>query len=211
MELYQAMREAKTTRYFTTEPVSEDVLRRILDAARFAPSGGNRQGWRVILVTDVALRRAMRDIYLGPWRDYVKAAQAATSTTSAKPSLLTAASQFAEALHEVPVHAVLCVEVESLALTDQALDRVSIVGGASIYPLAQNVLLACRAEGLGAALTTILVSKEPELKELLGIPDGYAVAAMLAIGHPADKEMGRRMTRRPVEEFTYVNSWGTPV
>jgi nitroreductase len=117
------------------------------------------------------------------------------------------ANEYAEALAEVPVHLLVAVRLADLAVTDAELPRQSIVGGASIYPFVQNLLLCLRAEGLGAAMTTILMSAEPQVKELLGIPDGVAVAAHITVGHRAS-DRWPELSRKPVEEFAYAERWG---
>ena len=100
--------------------------------------------------------------------------------------MLRGADEYAHTFDQVPVHLVVGVELDALAITDAELDRPSIVGGASIYPFVQNILLGLRREGLGAAFTTLLVPAEAEVKELLGIPDGVAMAGHIAVGHRAD-------------------------
>jgi nitroreductase len=102
------------------------------------------------------------------------------------------------------------VRIADLAITDAELDRPSIVGGASVYPFVQNVLLALRAEGLGASLTTLLIPAEPEVKRLLSIPDEIAVAAYVAVGHRADP-WPQALTRRPVADFAFSERYGQPL
>jgi len=109
--------------------------------------------------------------------------------------------EFAERLHEVPVHLLVTVELSTLAVTDRDLGRQSIVGGGSVYPFVQNLLLGLRQEGLGAALTTLLIPAEPRVKELLGIPEEHALAALVAVGYPAGP-LPTRLRRKAVEEFT---------
>ena len=192
MDLYEAMRCAPTSRRFTDEPVSAEALRRALDNARFAPSGGNRQGWRVVVVRDAERRRAIRDLYLPHWRAYMEqtgGAQILRDPGDFDPARvrgLRGADEYAERLDEVPVHLVVGVRLDDLAVTDAELPRQSIVGGASVYPFVQNLLLALRSEGLGAAMTTMLVPAEAEVRELLGIPDDVALAAHVGVGHRAD-------------------------
>src|ERR1700720_374411 len=156
MELYEAMRGAATTRSFAPDPVPREVLRRVLDNARFAPSGGNRRGWRLIAVEDADTRRSLRDLYQPHWRDYMERTGAAAILADpgdlppARVRMLRRADEFAERLHEVPLHLVVCAQLGDLAIVDSGLDRPSIVGGASVYPFVQNILLGLRAEGLGA-------------------------------------------------------------
>jgi len=216
VDLYEAMRCAPTTRRFGTDPVPSETLRRVLENARFAPSGGNRQGWRVIAVEEARTRRALRDLYWPHWRAYLEytgAAQMLANPDDHDPARIRAlrrADAFADRLHEVPLHLIICVRIADLAITDAELDRPSIVGGASVYPFVQNVLLALRAEGLGASLTTLLIPAEPEVKRLLSIPDEIAVAAYVAVGHRADP-WPQALTRRPVADFAFSERYGQPL
>jgi nitroreductase len=213
MDLYEAMRRAPTTRSFAPDPVPREVLRRVLDNARFAPSGGNRQGWRLIAVEDADSRRALRDLYQPHWRDYMERTGAAAILANpgdlapARVRMLTRANEFAERLHEVPLHLVVCAQLGDLAIVDSGLDRPSIVGGASIYPFVQNILLGLRAEGLGAALTTLLTPAEPEVRRLLAIPDDVVLAAYVLVGRRADP-WPVRLARRPVEQFAFSERYG---
>ena len=210
MDIDEIMRTTWANRRYLPTPVPGEVTYRVLDNARFAPSGGNRQPWRVVVVTDAARRRQIRDLYLTVWRPYHAGLNAPTSDanhrTRVSRTSLTAVDAFAKAMHQVPVHLVVCVELAQLQLTDSALDRVNIVGGASIYPFIQNILLASRAEGLGAALTTLICRCEPDIRELLHIPASFAVAGLVTIGYPAEP-IPRRLTRNTVEEFTSVDDF----
>jgi nitroreductase len=113
-------------------------------------------------------------------------------------------------LDQVPVLIVVCARLADLLATDRHLDRLSIVGGGSVYPSVQNLMLAARAEGLGTALTTLLCAVEPEVKALLGIPDGVATAATIPLGYPA-RPFPRRLVRRPLDELVFGDAWGTPL
>ncbi len=213
------MRTTPATRAFTDDPVPDDVLYRMLDHARFAPSGGNRQGWRVIVVRDPEKRRALRDLYTVGWREYMAHVRdglvafapidhgrwTGPAVDLAAARKTPAPNAFGDHLDTVPVMLVLCAELGVLAVTDNGLDRQSIVGGGSIYPFAWNLLLAARNEGLGGVMTTVLCREEPAAKALLGIPDGFAIAALIAIGHPRDEV--RRLRRRPVSAFTWVDAF----
>ena len=213
MELYEAMRCAPTSRRFKADPVPRDVLVRALENARFAPSGGNRQGWRVVVVEDPGRRAALRDLYLPHWRAYTELTGAAQMLAdpegfdAKRVRMVQRADAYANGLAEVPVHIVVGVRLEDLAVTDAGLPRQSIVGGASVYPFVQNLLLALRAEGLGAAMTTLLVPAEAEVRPLLGIPEDVALAAHIGVGYRADPWPGR-LSRRPVQEFAFSERYG---
>jgi nitroreductase len=216
VDLLDAMRCAPTTRRFTEDPVAPEAIASALDAARFAPSGGNRQGWRVVVVRDPATRAALAELYQPQWRAYmdltggsaVLADPAAHQDLRAR--MIVRADEYAANLASVPVHMVVGVRLGDLAVTDAKLERPSIVGGASIYPFVQNLLLALRDQGLGAAMTTLLVPAETEVKRLLAIPDDIAIGAHIGVGHRAD-EWPKRLARRPVEEFAFAERFGEPL
>ncbi|GAC1596940.1 MAG: nitroreductase family protein [Acidimicrobiales bacterium] len=220
MELINALRTTGAVRDFQDDAVPDDVLHRILDNARFAPSGGNRQGWRLIVLRDPETRRRLRDLYLPGWYEYLAqvsaglVAWAPVTDREAEAAAVAGADAiraqaaagpggFAEHLDEVPVLMVLLADLRALAAIDRDLDRYTLVGGASIYPFAWNVLLAAREEGLGGVITTMVTRQESEVKELLGIPEEFAVAATIALGRPV--KLPTRLRRRTVAEFTTVD------
>jgi len=221
--LYEVMRHTPSCRYFESEPVDSAVLHRIFDNARFASSGGNRQGWRVVVVTDEAKRLAVADLHRKQWQPYLEHAregvvgyqgdasgQRMESGTEYATRRLNRTDDFASRLHSVPVLLVFYVELATLAITDAELDRPSVVGGGSIYPFLQNVLLAASSEGLGTALTTLLAAEQPAVDELLGVPDGMALAALVAVGWPVRDKLYRRLSRNPVEDFAFHDQWDRP-
>ena len=235
MDLIDTLRSTGAVREFTDQPVDDAAVARILDTARFAPSGANAQAWRVVVVKDPAVRTRLRDLYLPGWADYLtmsaaglrpwapvndpRAEAAALAVASEQAAALAVASEQAAAsavagglaahLDEAPVLLALFADLSALAAVDRDLDRYSFAGGASIYPFAWNVLLAARAEGLGGVITTMLIREEGAVKELLGAPDPLALAAVIALGHPVHQT--RQLQRRPVPAFTTVDRVdGTP-
>ncbi|TDJ64922.1 MAG: nitroreductase family protein, partial [Proteobacteria bacterium] len=116
------------------------------------------------------------------------------------------ADHFAQHMDEIPILLVVCARLADVHPTDTALDRLSIVGGASIYPAVQNVLLAARNEGLGTALTTLLCGVEPQVKALLGIPDDISTAAMVTMGWPA-KPFPEKLSRRRLSQFAFTDRY----
>jgi nitroreductase len=216
MDLYDAMRCAPTSRRFTQEPVPRDALLRALEVARFAPSGGNRQGWRVIAVEDAQLRSRLAELYLPHWRAYMELTggqrmlEEPGEHDPRRTRMVQRADDYARNLASVPLHLVVGVQLGDLAVTDERLPRQSIVGGASIYPFVQNLLLALRAEELGAAMTTLLVPAEAEVKELLSLPDDVALAAHIGVGRREDP-WPAQLARRAVEEFAFLDRYGEPL
>ena len=225
LTLLDALRTTGACREFTDEPVPDDVLVRILDSARFAPSGGNKQGWRVIVVQDPEVRRQLRDLYLPGWYDYLAMtmagvrpwaptndpameAEATAEAATVAESTAAGGGGFAEHLDEAPVLLALFVDLSVLAAVDRDHDRYSFAGGASVYPFAWNLLLAARAEGLGGVITTMAIRREDEVKALLGAPDEAALAAVIALGHPVRQP--RRLTRAAVGEFASVDGFDGP-
>jgi nitroreductase len=220
MELKETLRTTGSIRTFTDQPVKDDVLWSLLDDARFAPSGGNRQAWHVIVVQDPAQRQSVRDLYLDAWHDYVGhllagvipfsplASDEDRSAALAQRSAAEAISKptgFAETLHHVPVMLVVCANLEGLAATDRDLGRYQMVGGASIYPFIWSILLAARERDLAGVMTTIATRNEEGLRQVLSIPSTYAVASVVILGYPL--KLHTKLTRDPVEEFTTVDSF----
>src|SRR6516162_9336882 len=184
MDLREALRTTGAVREFRSEPVPDEVVSRVLDTARFAPSGGNRQAWWVVVIKDPEIRRGLRDLYLPGWYEYLaqRAAgltpwapvtdDAAESEAVARAGALAAESAagpggFAEHLDRVAVLLALFVDLRAVAAVDKGFERYTLVAGASVYPFAWNLLLAARDEGLGGVLTTMNVRREPEVKALL--------------------------------------------
>ncbi len=220
MELTDALRTTGAVREFTQAPVDDATLYRILDTARFAPNGGNRQAWRVVVVRDPALRRSLRDSYLPGWYDYLAQIGAGltpwavvtdrererTAIEGAAEIAVAAASGsggFAEHFDDVPAMLVLVADLSRLATVDRDAGHYTLVGGASIYPFAWSILLAARAEGLAGVMTTMVVRDEATVMELLGVPDTHILCGVLVLGHPVHRPT--RLRRARVEQFATVD------
>jgi nitroreductase len=204
-------------RDFTDDSLSDRVLHTILDNARFAPSGGNRQGTQIVALRDSVTRERLVEITEPGARRYHAQRAAGETPWSAFTASTVTDEQVAETrvpasvtdpIRTAPVVLVICVDLREVAALDQHLDRVGIVGGASVYPLVWNILLAARNEGFGGTITTMAVAEEPALKELLGIPESYAVAAVVPLGRPV-KQL-TRLTRAEVEDVTHLEHWDGP-
>ncbi|HWE66430.1 MAG TPA: nitroreductase family protein [Acidimicrobiales bacterium] len=223
MDLVETLRSTGAVREFLPEPVSEAVLRRLLDTARFAPSGGNRQGWQVIVVKDPVTRRSLRDLYLSGWYEYlamtsaglvpwapVTDREAEAAALAQAPAFAEAAANapspgFAEALDTAPALLLILADLAALAAVDRDHARYTFAGGASVYPFVWNLLLAARAEELGGVMTTMPVAREAEVLELFGVPDTLAVAALVVLGRPVAP--ARRLRRQPVDSFAWVDRY----
>lgn len=209
MDLQDVMRTTFAVRDFTDDPLPDEVLYRILDNARFAPSGGNRQGAHVITVRDPDIRRQLGDLAVPGARRYTAQAAAgegpwnplAPPSVSAETIAATEVpDQFTAPFRNAPMVVVFTVDLAYVAAMDQHLPRIGVVSGASVYPLVWNVLLAARNEGFGGTLTTMAIPEEEQIRTLLGIPEGHAVAALVPLGKPV-RQLSK-LRRRPVEEFT---------
>lgn len=219
MELYDAMRTTHAVRDFTDDPLPDEVLARILDNARFAPSGGNRQGAHVVVVRSQATRERLVELTGTGARRYLAQQRAGEMPwNTVHPSAVTdeqiagtrVPRGMTEPLLTAPVVLVFLVDLGVVASLDSELDRVGVVSGASVYPLVWNTLLAARNEGFGGVITTMAVAAEPELLELLGAPRTHAVAAVVPMGKPV-KQL-TKLTRQPVEEFVTLETYaGEPL
>lgn len=206
MDLYDVMRTTAAVREYTDHPLPDEVLTRILDNARFAPSGGNRQGTRVVIVRDAQTREQLADLGMpgakryvaqlrngeGPWNPLQPCGVDADTIAAVQVPR-------ASPLREAPVVLVVCVDLSVVAAFDQELDRIGVVSGASVYPFVWNILLAARNEGYGGVLTTAVIAEEPRAKELLGIPEEYAIAAVLPLGKPVRQLT--KLKRNPVAQI----------
>lgn len=213
MDALAAMRTIGANRVYLPDDVPDEVVYEAVESARFAPQGGNRQPVRLVVVRDAEKKRRLKELYLPWWRSYFEAAEAGTQSlgeySSARKALL-AANEFAENLDRHPLIIVVCARLEDLHITDLEQDRPSVVGGASIYPLVQNLCLAFRVAGVATTVTTLLCGSEPEVKELLEIPDGYLTACHVVAGYPANG-FPKRLSRREVEEFTFLDTFGSSI
>jgi len=217
-DLDQTMRTSFACREFTGDPVTDEDLVALLEHARFAPSGGNRQGWKVIAVRDQAIKDELVELSLpalrlylaqraageNPWNTIVPSAVDPDSIDHSDNSGL----DWFRGLALAPVLLVVGVDLTVVASADSKLDRIGVVSGGSIYPFVQNILLAARGHGLAGALTTFLAAAEPAAQALLGLPPEIAVAALLPIGRPR-REI-TKLSRHPVSSFARLERWDGP-
>jgi nitroreductase len=203
---FEVIGSQRAMRRLKPDPVPEEYIKKIIWSATRAPSGGNRQPWRFLVVTDAAKRRRLQEIYSEGWERYTKSGYGGAAQRTLPPEqaasnerVLKSSQYLADHLHEVPVIIIPCV------FGGQAVNA-GIASGSSIYPAIQNLMLAARALGLGTALTTIHRWNEKAVRELLGIPETVDTAALIPVGWPKGK-FGAGL-RQPVEDVTYWETWG---
>ena len=218
MDFEEVLRTTFACREFTDDPVTDETLYRILELARFAPSGGNRQGAHVIVVRDQEVRQKLGEMCNSTLRIYGAQVDAGENPFN---SVIPSKVDFVEAVKtpderfemfdrwgDLPVVLVVSIDLETVASMDKELDRVGVVTGGSVYPLVWNILLAARSEGLAGVLTTAVIPEEAAARKLLGLPETHAIAAVVPLGVPV-KQL-TKLSRREVEEFTTVDQFDGP-
>jgi nitroreductase len=217
VEFSDVARTTFSCRSFTDEAVPDEAIARILDVARFAPSGGNRQGWHVTVVRDPEAKRLLGQLGKPAWNVYVAQMRAGekpwntVEPSSVDPEVaagIDAPNPLLDRMDAVPVVLVVSVDLSVVASMDRDLDRVGVISGASVYPFVWGLLMAARDQGYAGALTTFVAARESEAKALLGIPDHHAVAAMVPLGRPV--KVLTKLTRKPVSAFATVDRFDGP-
>lgn len=200
-DLFEIIHSTRSMRRLKPDPVPPALIRKMLEAGTAAPSGGNMQSWRFLVIRDPAIKAEVAHWYRRGWHEIVGPRyQAGTPAPGSSPErftrMLAAAEHLADHLHEAPVWIVPCLQGGTH-------NRSS---GASIYPAVQNILLAARALGLGATLTSLHLLFEKEAEAALGLPEGVHSYAILPIGYPLGK-FGP-VTRAPLEDVVFADRWG---
>lgn len=206
--IFEIIHSTRAMRRLKPDPIPEATLKKIVDAGIRAPSGGNVQEWAFLLIRDPELKRFLRDYYWNTWQT-LRAQSSLSSTEEIPPAqirMYNAVSDLAANLDQAPVILLACAQQEYLPVSslNKRAGKLAVYG--SIFPAVQNILLACRALGIGATLTTIHSFFEDTLKQRLGIPESMEVAAMIPMGYPQGK-FGP-VSRRPVEEVIHWDRWG---
>jgi nitroreductase len=214
MDIREAIRTNGTVRHFTDQSVDDATIASVLDDARFAPSGGNRQPWRVAVVNDATLRRELATLMQPVWDEYLETAAAGGNPFNVvdyvKPANITANkhNDLLEHIESIPVVLAVAADLSKLAMMDAELDRAPVTGGASIYPFCWNLMLSARAHGLGGVMTTFLSRVEPAAAPALGLPDHHALVTTIFLGHPVHQPT--KLKRKPVESFATTNRFDGP-
>ena len=213
-DLYEMMSTLRAVRRLKPDAIPDDVLERVLQAACWAPTGGNLQPWKIVVVRSPERKQALADLYRPEWEKYTgfsrrraEKAGAGGDEMAKMERTLAAGDHLAAHMAEAPVLLLFVADPAKMAITDKNLDRVSMVGGGSVYTAVQNTMLACRAEGLGCTLTTLHCFREPEVKEVLGIPADWATLALVPIGYPIGTGHGPIARQRP-DQLVFDDSFG---
>jgi nitroreductase len=208
--LLDGMSTTRSIRRFTPDPVPDDLLRSVLEAATWAPSGSNTQGWRMLVVRDPEKRRQIGEIYKRGFYEFYPAERLDAETDRSRVRMMSGAIYLAEHLGtEPPVLVFFCRDDPSKASPSSPSGMRAWTCGSSVYLAVQNLLLAARASGLGGCLTTVHLLHEDEVKATLGLPAEMDTYALVPLGYPRDKFGPLR--RRPVEEMAYLDTWGSPL
>ena len=201
--LFEIMSTTRSMRRLKPDTVPAPLIRKILEAGVSAPSGGNMQRWRFLVIRDANVKQTVGAYYKRAWDEVVapryRAGQPAPGTSRESfLRMLEAAQYLADHIHEAPVCIVPCLEGANPTRT----------AGSSIYPAVQNMLLAARALGLGATLTTLYLNFEKEVEAALGLPPEVHSYALLPVGYP----IGRfgPVRRVPLADVVYEDRWGQP-
>jgi len=201
------LRTTGSVRTFTDAPVDDATLHAVLDTARFAPSGGNRQPWRVAILRDLDARRNVAALMQGVWDEYMAYNRAGlvpfATETLPEGSIEHVPNPLLDMIDTIPVVLAIAADRSKIAVMDSGFDRPSLTGGASIYPFCWNLLLAAREHGLGGVMTTFLTRAEAAAAPVLGLPDGHALAATIFLGYPVHQPT--KLRRQPVESFTTLD------
>lgn len=202
-DLFEIMTTTRSMRRLKPDRVPDALIRKILEMGVSAPSGGNMQRWRFLVIKDPKIKATIGAYYKRAWDEVVspryRAGEPAPGTSRERfARMLNAAQYLADHIHEAPVWIVPCLEGANPTRTS----------GSSIYPAVQNMLLAARALGLGATLTTLYLGFEKEVEAALGLPPDVHSYALLPIGYP----MGRfgPVRRVPLAEVVYEDRWDQP-
>lgn len=209
--LYDAMSTLRAVRRLKTDPIPDDVLKRIFQAAAWAPSGGNVQPWRIVAVRDEQRRSQIGDLYQSQWETYGKMSRRGLDRLEGEKRakqerMLAAGDYLGDNMGAAPVLLVVCFNPKLMAITDSDLDRPSVVGGGSVYLAIENLMLACVNEGIGCTLTTLLCYEEASVKEICGIPEDWYTCGVVPIGYPQGKGHGP-ITRAPIEKLFYADEF----
>ncbi len=196
-DFFETLYAQRAIRKFKPDPVPRELIEQVIESAARAPSGGNRQPWAFVVVTDRSKRERIGEWYHEGW-----VAMYESDPSRPRNAVYRSAEHFALHMADAPVLIFPCIAAR------EGRDP-AFASGSSIYPAAQNLMLAATALGLGTVITTFHRRREADVKALLGIPEGYATSCMIPMGWPAEGERFGGARRRPVAEITHYDAWGS--
>jgi len=216
MGIFQTMHIARALRRLKPDPVPDELIARIIDAGVRAPTGSNLQNWRFVVIKDQQRRRQIGELYRTSMeiagRAYANRKPPAHMTRERQQKMMSGAMYLAEHFGEVPVHILAWLQMtQEQEHPDLPADQMPVFArltGGSIFPAVENMIVACAALGLGTVLTTVLAYKEEEVRKLLNAPSDMRLFAALPIGYPMEGYGHGPVRRLPLNEVTYLDSYG---
>jgi len=219
IRLFEAMYTARAMRWLKPDPIPAAILEQLLEAGIQAPNAGNRQNWLFMVIRDAEQRRRIGEIYrrVSLWvlQRYQHQSRPAFQSAGEYERMMQGGAHLYEHMGDAPVLLIPCLRITPFELPDQIPAEIQTAmrqaapwtAGASIYPAVQNIILACRALGLGTVLTTNHTIAEDEIKQVINLPAEYRTFALMPIGYP-ERTFGS-LKRRPVSEVAMLDRYGT--
>jgi F420 biosynthesis protein FbiB-like protein len=204
MDFFEVVHTQRAIRRFKPDPVPEEAIQTMVDAAIRAPSGGNTQPWAFLVVSDPAKRKVISDAVKAGNTDAEERRAEAMTFDPSRRRMRLGSIAFRENVASAPVLIIPCL----VNPTSPSRDVNSLFAGSSIYGAVQNLMLAARAQGLGTLMTTFNIAIEPLIRREFGLPDDAKPVAVIPVGYPAEGERFGPTTRKPAESVTYWNAWG---
>lgn len=203
-DLYEAIYTTRAMRRLKPDPIPHEIIIKVIEAATMGPSGGNRQPWIFVVVTDYEEKQVVAKRYKEAWYNYYLTAQKRgvmeRAADSAEGKSLKSATYLADHMGEAPVLIFACVK----KYTDKERAGQPMLG--SIYPAVQNLCLAARGYGLGTSITGLHKVHSEEIDKMIGVPAAYVNEVLIPMGYP--KGRWGRPTRKAATDVTFFNNWG---
>lgn len=212
MDFFEVATTTPTVRRFLDRAIDPALIEKVLETANLAPSGSNAQPWEFVVIRDAATRRQIQRIYEDQWEPYKESAiiRGRKELSARAKKALALGDEFAASLAIVPVHIVTFLDRPKMRVERGSADDLFNFGATygSMFPAIELLMLTARALGIGTAMTTMLSSREPETKALLGVPEHYQLITLIPMGYPADGF--KRPYRKPVWPRIHMDRWDRP-
>jgi nitroreductase len=212
MDFFEAATSTPTVRRFSDRPVDDALIEKVLQTANMAPSGSNAQPWEFLVVRAPEHRREIRRLYEEVWGPYKETAiiRGRKELSPRAVKALSVGDEFAASLSIVPVHILVFLDRPKMRVERGSAEDLTNFGATygSVFPAIELLMLSARAVGLGTAMTTMLSSREPQTRELFGVPEHYQLITLIPMGYPADGF--KRPYRKPVWPRVHLERWDRP-